>query len=239
MSVLYELSDVVQRYDERVVLRIPALAVAAGSIIGLAGPNGGGKSTLLRLLAFLESPAEGEVRYRGEPTRGREFELRGEVTCFPQEPYLLKRSVRANVGYGLAVRGEPDIRRRVDEALGRVGLDPVRFAGRSWHQLSGGEAKRVALAARLALHPKVILLDEPTANLDRESADLVRRAVLAARERNGTTLVISGHDQPWLRAICDDILWLREGHLDAPTTGGGHERPVSETSTAGRQGEPS
>ncbi|MFP5259901.1 MAG: energy-coupling factor ABC transporter ATP-binding protein [Acidobacteriota bacterium] len=222
MSALYELAGVVQRYGDREVLRLPSLTVAEGAILGLAGPNGGGKSSLLRLLAFLESPAEGEIRYRGQPTLGREYALRGEVTCFPQEPYLLKRSVRANVGYGLSVRGVSDVRPRVDEALTLVGLDPGRFAGRMWHELSGGETKRVALAARLALRPRVLLLDEPTANLDRDSAELVRRAVVAARERHGTTLVISGHDHPWLRAICDDILWLRDGVIAAPLFTNGH-----------------
>lgn len=223
MSALYELRGVVQRYEERVILDLPALTVPKGAILGLAGPNGGGKSTLMRLLAFLESPAEGEVLFEGRPTHGREYELRGLVTSFPQEPYLLKRSVRANVGYGLAIRHAPDIAERVSEALTAVGLDPKRFAGRSWMQLSGGEVKRVALAARLALRPKVLLLDEPTANLDRPSADLVRQAVLSARETHGTTLVISGHDHPWLTAICDDIIWLRDGMLSEPIYPDGHE----------------
>ena len=236
MSALYELSDVVQRYVGREVLHIDHLVLPAGAILGLAGPNGGGKSTLLRLLAFLEAPVAGELLYLGKPTLGREWELRGEVTYFPQEPYLLKRSVRANVGYGLAVRRATDIRERVDAALAQVGLDPARFAARSWRQLSGGEVKRVALAARLALRPRVLLLDEPTANLDRESAELVRKAVLAAREEQGTSLVISGHDQQWLRAISDDILWLREGRLAAPVVGEGHERLafVSDTHESGR-----
>uniref|UniRef100_I2Q603 ABC-type cobalt transport system, ATPase component n=1 Tax=Desulfovibrio sp. U5L TaxID=596152 RepID=I2Q603_9BACT len=216
MTALYELTDVTQRYGGRQVLRIPELSIAPGTITCLAGPNGGGKSTLLRLLAFLEAPAAGIIRYQGRETAGREFDLRGEVTYFPQEPYLLKRSVRANVGYGLAIRGLPDARVRVDAALAAVGLDPARFGGRLWHQLSGGEVKRVALAARLALRPRVLLLDEPTANLDRDSAELVRQAVVAAREEHGTTLVVSGHDHPWLRAIQDDMLWLRDGVLAAP-----------------------
>jgi len=232
MSALYEFSQVVQRYGDREVLRLPSLRVAEGAILGLAGPNGGGKSTLLRLLAFLEAPVEGEIRYRGEPTLGREYALRGEVTCFPQEPYLLKRSVRANVAYGLTLRGASDVRSRVEEALTLVGLDPGRFAGRMWHELSGGEVKRVALAARLALRPRALLLDEPTANLDRESAELVRRAVFAARERHGTTLVVSGHDHPWLRAICDEIFWLRDGTLAAPMFADGHAWPESAANTA-------
>ena len=222
MSALYEFDHVVQRYGEREVLHMDALAVPEGAIIGLVGPNGGGKSTLLRLLAFLEAPAEGTILYRGEPTAGREYALRGEVTCFPQEPYLLKRSVRANVAFGLEARGATDVAERVTSALALVGLDPARFAGRMWHQLSGGEVKRVALAARLALRPRALLLDEPTANLDRDSAELVRRAVATARERHGTTLVISGHDHDWLKAICDDMLWIRDGRLAAPSTETGH-----------------
>ena len=221
-TALYELADVTQRYGGRQVLRIPELSIAPGTIICLAGPNGGGKSTLLRLLAFLEAPASGTIRYQGRETAGREFDLRGEVTYFPQEPYLLKRSVRANVAFGLEARGAKDVAERVKTALALVGLDPARFAGRMWHQLSGGEVKRVALSARLALRPRALLLDEPTANLDRDSAELVRRAVTTARERHGTTLVISGHDHEWLKAICDDMLWIRDGRLAAPSTESGH-----------------
>ncbi|MHC1788133.1 energy-coupling factor ABC transporter ATP-binding protein [Solidesulfovibrio sp.] len=238
MSALYQLIDVGHRYGGREVLCVPDLSVAAGAILGLAGPNGGGKSTLLRLLAFLESPAVGEIRYQGQPTLGREYDLRSEVTYFAQEPYLLKRSVRANVGYGLTIRGEADVRGRVDAALELVGLDPGRFAGRLWHELSGGEVKRVALAARLALRPRVLLLDEPTANLDRDSAELVRRAVVAARETHGVTLVISGHDQTWLRAICDDMLWLRDGTIAAPIFSDGHSWPDAAAQTADDRRQP-
>jgi len=219
MSALYELRDVIQRYEDRVILNLPHLDVPAGTILGLAGPNGGGKSTLMRLFAFLETPVSGEVRFDGRPSLGREIELRKIVTYFPQEPYLLKRSVRANVGYGLTIRHLPNVNERVNAALEQVGLDPAKFVGRSWMQLSGGEVKRVALAARLALRPRVLLLDEPTANLDRSSAELVRQAVFTARERHGTTLVISGHDHPWLKAICDDIIWLRDGMLSEPVKG--------------------
>ena len=123
---------------------------------------------------------------------------------------------------GLEARGASDVAERVASALALVGLDPARFAGRMWHQLSGGEVKRVALAARLALRPRALLLDEPTANLDRDSAELVRRAVTTARERHGTTLVISGHDHEWLKAICDDMLGIRDGRLAAPAREIGH-----------------
>lgn len=238
MSALYELRDVIQQYENRVIVNLPHFDISAGVILGLAGPNGGGKSTLMRLLAFLETPIAGEVRFDGKPSLGREIELRQVVAYFPQEPYLLKRSVRANVGYGLMLRRLPNITERVTEALSQVGLNPERFMNRSWMQLSGGEVKRVALAARLALRPRVLLLDEPTANLDRESAELVRQAVAAARERYGTTLVISGHDHPWLQAICDDIIWLRDGMLSDPVQPDGHgAAEAAWAATATQEGE--
>jgi tungstate transport system ATP-binding protein len=101
----------------------------------------------------------------------------------------------------------------VRRALEKVGLDPTRFSQRSWRELSGGEAQRVALAARLVLKPKVLLLDEPTANVDRESSELILRAVLDARNQWGTTLIIISHQLTWLRQIADHILALDYGRL--------------------------
>jgi tungstate transport system ATP-binding protein len=137
----------------------------------------------------------------------------GEVTMLSQEPYLLKRSVKDNVSYGLKLRGARDRMDKVTEVLHRVGLDPDKFSGRSWHQLSGGEAQRVALAARLVLRPKVLLLDEPTASLDKDSAARIKAASLAARTEWGTSLVVVSHDLPWLESVCDNILVLADGRL--------------------------
>jgi tungstate transport system ATP-binding protein len=214
---LYELRDVVQTHGGRPVLDIPALTLRAGSIVGVTGPNGSGKTTLLRLLAFLDRPARGEVRYQGSPSLGREGELRRQVTLLVQNPYLLRRSVRGNVAYGLKARGMGDVRERTDRALAAVGLDPGRFADRARHELSGGEAQRVALAARLAFEPRVLLLDEPTASLDGESAELVRNAALDARNRLGTSLVVVSHDIRWLTEVSDVVLAMEAGRLADPS----------------------
>jgi len=119
-----------------------------------------------------------------------------------------------NVSYGLKLRGNGnDIVHRTREALSLVGLPFKDFAQRQWYALSGGEAQRVALAARLALRPKVLLLDEPTASVDAGSAQLIKEASLRARQELGTTLIVASHDWQWLYEICDDILHLFKGRI--------------------------
>ena len=210
---LYRLHGLVQIHGGRPVLDIPEMQLAKGAIVGITGPNGSGKTTLLRLLAFLDRPARGDISFEGRPCLGREGELRRRVTLLVQSPYLLRRSVRGNVAYGLKIRKADNVREKTDRALAAVGLDPARFADRARHELSGGEAQRVALAARLAFEPTVLLLDEPTASLDGVSADLVRKAVLDARDRLGTTLVVVSHDIHWLTEVCDTVLAMDNGRI--------------------------
>lgn len=211
---LYSLRGVRQVYGGRTALDLDDLDVPERSILGLAGHNGSGKSTLLRILAFLEDPAAGSVAYAGRPAGTRDAALRREVTLLDQEPYLLKRSVAGNVAFGLALRGIAS-RERAAEALDMVGLAPEKFARRSWRELSGGEAQRVALAARLALKPRVLLLDEPTNNLDRESATRIQEAAMGARAAWGATLVVVSHDLAWLAAMADQTLTLADGRIQA------------------------
>ena len=117
----------------------------------------------------------------------------------------------ANVAYGLKIRDKNDIPAKVDNALETVGLDPETFRKRQWYELSGGEIQRVALAARLVLKPKLLLMDEPTASLDRKSTVLIRQAAISAREEYGTSLVIASHDMAWLNEVSDGIIHLEDG----------------------------
>jgi tungstate transport system ATP-binding protein len=213
MTPLCELQNVKQVYAQREVLDIGHLLLHPGEIIGLYGPNGSGKSTLLRILALVESPAEGRICFEGRPAHPNDLSSRRKVTLLSQSPYLLKRSVLGNVSYGLKIRGIADRRNKAREALRMVGLDPAEFAGRMWHELSGGEAQRVALAGRLALEPRLLLLDEPTAYLDEESAEKIRSAVVFAREQRQTALVLVSHDHAWLSASCDRILQIHRGRV--------------------------
>lgn len=213
-ETIYQLENITQRYAGKTVLSLPELTLEGPAIVGLIGPNGSGKSTLMRLLGFLEAPASGEVRYRGKAARPFDPAIRFQVTMLPQEPFLMHRTVAANIAYGLKMRGAGgDLIGPIGAALEQVGLDPGEFAKRQWNQLSGGEAQRVALAARLALRPRVLLMDEPTARVDEASSQQIQAAALEARRERDTTLVIASHDWEWLYTICDTVLFLFRGQL--------------------------
>ena len=193
---LYEARNLVQRYNGREALSVQHLAIEEGEAVFLTGPNGCGKSTLLRLLAFLERPAAGELRYAGGA------EGRKEATLLLQDPYLLHMSVFNNVVLGLKLRHQgADLRQTFDCCMQAAGFDdPWNFADRGPHELSGGERQRVALASRLALRPRVLLLDEPTANVDAASARALAQAVKKCNAE-GMTVVCATHDPALLRAI--------------------------------------
>jgi len=211
----YHIKNLEQRYNSHPVLTIDKLSIQTASITGLIGPNGSGKSTFLKLLAFIEAPVTGQIAFRGKPLEPfADIVSEERVTLLTQEPYLLKRSVAENIAYGLKVRGDTDrLTERLEQALHWVGLDAGTFLKRPWYELSGGEAQRVALAARLVLKPRVLLLDEPTANVDADSAWLIQDASLKARQEWGTTLVIASHDWHWLYEICDEVLHFYAGRV--------------------------
>jgi tungstate transport system ATP-binding protein len=219
-GALYELRGVEAGHEGgENVLHVPHLDIARGEILGLVGHNGSGKSTLLKVLGFLLAPRAGSLRFDGAAVDAHALRaghlLRRKAVLLGQDTCLLKRSVAANVAYGLKLRGLPAPREAVARALALVGLDAAEYAARPWMRLSGGEARRVALAARLVLEPRALLLDEPTTGLDRESTAHVQRAVLAARAQHGATLVIASHDLNWLGSCADRVLTLEEGRIIA------------------------
>ena len=197
---LYEAHNLVQRYNGREALNVPHLVIGQGETVFLTGPNGCGKSTLLRLLAFLERPAAGVLHYAGAA------EGRKEATLLLQDPYLLHMSVYNNVVLGLKFRNqckdhEAGLEQVFENCMKAAGFDePWNFADRGPRELSGGERQRVALASRLALRPRVLLLDEPTANVDAASARALALAIQTCKA-DGITVVCATHDPALLRAI--------------------------------------
>lgn len=213
-SPLYAMRELIHVYRGKSVLSIDRLELPRGGIIGVIGPNGSGKSTFLRLAGFVEKPTVGEIFFNGKPAGPFSPEVRNRVTLLPQEPFLMKRTVLKNVAYGLQIRNAKErLAERVDKALAYVGLDGEDFAQRPSYALSGGEAQRVALAARLILKPEVLLMDEPTASIDALSAQLIKDAALKAQRDWGTTLIIASHDWQWLYGVCDTVFHLLKGRF--------------------------
>jgi len=196
VTELYRLRSVTKRYGSNVAVDIDALTIDSGRLYTLTGANGAGKSTLLGILAFLTPPTSGEIFYAGERIDWKSDMVRmrrRKVTLLHQSPYLFGGSVFRNVVYGLKARGIAGdaALRSVDRALETVGLD--RFRDRDARELSGGEAQRVAMARALALGPEVLLLDEPLANIDRETAVLLE-TVISLLPSRGTTVIMTTHD---------------------------------------------
>jgi len=204
-------------YGPEPVLKDVAFDVAPGEVFVVIGRSGCGKSTLLKHMIGLIKPVSGSIFFDGGLVDDAALRsghlLRRKAVLLGQDTCLLKRSVAANVAYGLKLRGQPAPRQRIAQALALVGLDFAQYGGRPWMRLSGGEARRVALAARLILDPLALLLDEPTTGLDRASTEHVKRAVLSARANHGATLVIVSHDMAWLSSCADRVLTLEEGRI--------------------------
>ncbi len=215
MAPLYRLEAIGKRYGEKEVLSIPSLEIREGSFHFLTGPNGSGKTTLLSVLAFLLRPTSGELHYAGRRVewKGRSLvALRREATLLHQSPYLFDATVSSNIAYGLKVRGIDGEAQgeRIREALKMVGLEG--FGDRRARSLSGGEMQRVALARALVLAPRVLLLDEPLANVDRESAEVIR-GVISGLPVRGTTVIMATHDPVRGGRRADDLIRLEEGRL--------------------------
>ncbi|MBI3911129.1 MAG: ATP-binding cassette domain-containing protein [Armatimonadetes bacterium] len=231
-ALAYRLRGVQHRYDQRLALDLPAWEVRAGSVTAVVGPSGAGKSTLLRLLALLEPPSAGEVisRPAGPPLAP------GQVTLVYQRPLLLRTSVYENAALGLRLRGKRGRLPAVDALLERLSL--MRQARRPVASLSGGEQQRVALARALALGPEVLLLDEPTANLDPAHVALVEEIIRERQQDTGMTVVWVTHNLFQARRISSELLVLWEGRpLAAGSTEAVFAAPGSPEAQAFLRGE--
>lgn len=211
---LYELQQVRQVYARREVLHIGQLHVLPGEILAVVGPSGAGKSTLLRLLNFLEHPSDGTITFDGVTYRPEEkvpTGTRRRITTVFQQPYLFNRSVSANVRFGLRLRGGSDSHAQVDDILRWLGIR--QLASQSARTLSGGEAQRVALARALVIRPDVLLLDEPTANLDPHNVGLIEEAILQYNREQGATVVMVTHNVFQARRLAQRVALLLEGSI--------------------------
>ncbi|MCB0197364.1 MAG: phosphate ABC transporter ATP-binding protein [Anaerolineae bacterium] len=212
---IFTLRNLTQSYNGRTVLDIDQLDIFQGEILAVVGPSGAGKSTLLRHLNFLERPTLGALSFDTFHLNGEAIplDLRRKITTVFQNPVLLNRSVADNVAYGLKLRGKngEQVQRVVTETLDLVGLNSLLDVGAK--TLSGGEAQRVALARALVIQPSVLLLDEPTANLDPYNVKLIEQIITQVNRERGTTIVIVTHNVFQARRLAHRTALLLEGRL--------------------------
>ncbi len=203
-------------YAGSLALNVPEVGVGEGEVLAVIGPNGAGKSTLLRVLGLLERPDEGVVRLRGIPVPWNGQDLlaaRRRFASVFQEALLVEGSVEANVGLGLRVRGRSSrsLRPEVSAWLERLGI--THLARRHVRTLSGGEAQRVSLARAFAIHPEVLLLDEPFAALDPPTREeLLERLQVLLREEGCATVWVT-HDREEALRAGDRVAVMIDGRL--------------------------
>lgn len=214
---LFEIISLTQKFKDKEVLQIENLSLDTGKIYGVMGPSGAGKSTLLRILNLLSPPTRGNVFFRGQEIytlKPRErLTLQRKMAMVFQKPVLFRSTVRENVAYGLKIRGvEPGVtREKVDNALEWVGLK--HMADQNALSLSGGESQRVALARAIVLDIEVLLLDEPTANLDPGNIAIIENLITSLNRDRQITVIIVTHNIFQAQRIADEVIFFHEGKL--------------------------
>jgi sulfate/thiosulfate transport system ATP-binding protein len=224
MSIVVE--SVSKRFGDFVALNDVSLSVRDGSLTALLGPSGGGKSTLLRVIAGLEQPDEGSVLIAGEDATAKPPQRRNVGFVFQHYAAFKHMTVAKNVAFGLTIRKRPGLRRlartarsrsedieaRVDELLKLVHLDG--FAHRYPSQLSGGQRQRMALARALAVQPRVLLLDEPFGALDATVRKELRAWLRRLHDEVHVTTVFVTHDQEEAMEVAEQIVVLNDGDIE-------------------------
>jgi tungstate transport system ATP-binding protein len=211
MRPIYQLRDIERWFGSRRVLEVQKLEITPGECLGIIGPSGAGKSTLLRLLAMLDHPTSGDILYQGTQLNGSvPVETRRQITMVFQRAALLDQTVEQNVAYGLNIRGIEDPE-RVQAMLELLGVD--HLAHQSALTLSGGEVQRVAMARALVIQPRVLLLDEPTANLDPDNVAILEQAISRAKRDLDTTVVLVSHNLNQVRRLADSLAGVMDGAL--------------------------
>jgi tungstate transport system ATP-binding protein len=214
-AALVELSGINKTYD-REVLRVDSLVLQKGLIYGIIGPSGSGKTTLLRIINLLTPPSSGTYLFKGRTLPQNKLErlaLQRSMALVFQKTLLFRDSVWNNVAYGLKARrySPTETDRRVQELLEQLGM--ADLAHRRADTLSGGEAQRVAIARAVAFDPELLLLDEPTANLDPGNVEVIEQMICKMSRARGITVVMVTHNVFQARRIADEVIFIDAGKV--------------------------
>lgn len=209
--IVFKLKGLSMTFNEKVALNGINLDVYEEPL-GIIGKSGAGKTTLLKILAGLHTQTQGALHFRDSPvTAQRLLELRRNVTMIFQSPLFLRGDVNTNLAYGLRLRGvsEQLIDKRLMEALELISLSG--YGDRNAKSLSGGEQQRVALARALILDPDILLLDEPTSNLDPVNTRIITDILI--QEATKRTIIIATHDLDQVKRIAKRVVFLENGEI--------------------------
>jgi len=210
LSINLQIVDVQKNYQDVQALKSVSLNLQGNKIIVFLGVNGAGKTSLMRILAGLENPDYGQIFFNNRPVVAKE--LRTFTTLVFQKTAMFSMNVYDNLAYGLRIRKFPDeeISDRIAEALNDVRLSG--FEKRRAKKLSGGEQQRVALARALLLDCNVLLFDEPTANLDPNSAAIIEKTIVE-KKREDRIIVMATHNLHQARRLADEIIHIHDGKV--------------------------
>lgn len=213
---IFRIENLCVKYGEKEALKNIDLVISRGEIFALMGPSGAGKTTLLRILNLFEKPTDGCLVFEGIRLNGTHVEklnARRKMSLLFQTPSVFNASVFENVAYGLKIRGvdKDTMEEKVINALTLVGLDGKEK--QKARTLSGGEAQRMAFARAIVYDPDILLLDEPTSNLDPANVAKIEEIIMRIRSERGTTIVFATHNMYQVKRIADRVGILLNGEL--------------------------
>ncbi len=208
-KVRIEFENLKKSYSGSPVIDIDKGEIRHGETTAIIGPNGTGKTTLLNILAGILPPDEGVISYDGST----DFPQR-EVSLVFQEPYMISTTVEKNISYPLKIRGagKEEIEARIDELTKALSLEKLRKQRAL--SLSGGEKQKTALARALSFHPNLLMLDEPTANIDPYSTMEIERMLASIREKENITIIFVTHNIAQVKRISDRFIFMVGGHIE-------------------------
>ena len=214
---IIEIKGLEKKYNSKFSLSVDGLYLKRNKILTIIGPNGSGKSTLIRLLDLLEKPDSGVISFDGEnilDTKTDKFAIRKKIAVVFQEPLLFNTSVYSNIIMGLKFRGIKlkEVRDRLEYFTEKLKIGDIM--GRSVKNLSGGEKQRVSLARALILDPKLLLLDEPLANIDQQSRESLRTDLFEVLKKYGKSIIYVTHDRNEAMVLADYMAVMNEGKIE-------------------------
>ena len=209
MNKYLELTNIEKKYGDVISLDNISIEIEKSRVTTLVGTSGAGKTTLLRIINGLENATNGQVKFEGRTMTKKE--LRSITSMVFQKTVMFSTTVYANLAFGLKIRGfeRKEIDEKIHGILSRVGME--EFTKRKAKKLSGGEQQRISLARALILQPKILILDEPTANLDPTNAQIIEDMINVTK--NSNTIILATHNLYQAKRLSDKIAHIFNGKI--------------------------